>query len=114
MLVALNSIASDQACPTKDTIKKITQLLNYAATHPNPTVCFKASDMVPHIDSDASYLSKSKSCSCITSYHYLSSMPANTKKAAPNLPLNGAINVFSNILEQVIFSAAEANLGGLF
>jgi hypothetical protein len=35
MLVALSSIATKQANPTKDTLAQTKQLLDYAATHPD-------------------------------------------------------------------------------
>ena len=57
MLVALNSIANDQAAATTETNIDINHLLDYAATHPSVTVRFHASGMRLHVDSDASYLS---------------------------------------------------------
>ena len=38
MLVALNSISSQQAAPTQATMYQLNQLLDYAATHPNATI----------------------------------------------------------------------------
>ena len=43
-------------------------LLNYAATHPDATVRFRASDMILHIHSDASYLSKPKARSALEAF----------------------------------------------
>jgi hypothetical protein len=57
MLVALGTLASAQ---TKGTAA---QLLDYAATHPNAILQYKASDMVIHVHSDASYLSEPNACS---------------------------------------------------
>jgi hypothetical protein len=60
MLAAIGSIATQQANATEATMKAITKLLNYCARHPSATVRFHASGMCLKIESDASYLSKSK------------------------------------------------------
>ena len=57
LLMALSTIASEQATATKTTIKNAKQLLDYLAWHPNATIRFHASDMILNIHSDASYLS---------------------------------------------------------
>jgi hypothetical protein len=110
MLVALSSLASAQAQGTEATALAATRLLNYAATNPNAVLRFHASDMVLHIDSDASYLSEPKSRSRAGGYHYLSNHPQ------PNTtpPLNGAFHVVSNIMRNVLASATEAEVGALF
>ena len=46
MLPALETLATQQASPTKNTMKKIKQFLDYAATHPDAVVTYHASDMV--------------------------------------------------------------------
>jgi hypothetical protein len=118
MLVALGTLASDQSEPTTDTLTAMTQLLNYAATHPDAVVEFRASDMVLHIKSDASYLSESKGRSRFAGYHYLSDMPSNPTKAPhPDNPPpthNGAIDVPYQIMDHVMASAAKAEFGTLF
>ena len=58
MLTALGSISAQQAKGTEKTYAGTLWLLNYAATHPNTTIRYTASDMILHIHSDASYLSK--------------------------------------------------------
>ena len=58
MLAALGSISAQQAKGTDKTYADTLWLLNYAATHPNSTIRYTASDMVLHIHSNASYLSK--------------------------------------------------------
>jgi hypothetical protein len=42
-------------------MEKAKQLLDYLATYPDTTICFKASDMILNIHFDASYLSESDS-----------------------------------------------------
>jgi hypothetical protein len=60
MLVAIRSITTQQASATKATMRAITKLLNYCATHLNAVIRFYASGMCLKIESDASYLSESK------------------------------------------------------
>ena len=60
ILHALSAIASEQAKPTKKTIERIHQLLDYMATQPDAIVRFYASDMILNLHSDASYLSAGK------------------------------------------------------
>ena len=54
MLAALGLIATQQASPTANTMRKIKQLLNYAATHPDAAVTYRSSNMVLAAHSDAS------------------------------------------------------------
>jgi hypothetical protein len=58
MLTALGSLATQQANPTKNTMAKVTQFLDYAATHPDAIVTYHVSDMVLAGHSNASYLSE--------------------------------------------------------
>ena len=58
MLVPLSAIASMQAEPTEQTLEKVQQFLDYAASNPNAVLTYSASDMVLAIHSDASYLSE--------------------------------------------------------
>ena len=60
MLAALGSIATQQASPTSNTMRKIKQLLDYAATHPDAAVTYWSSNLILADHSDASYLSDTK------------------------------------------------------
>ena len=60
MLTALSAIASAQAEPTEETMTRCKQFLDYAATHQDAILTYKASDMVLVVHSDASYLSEPK------------------------------------------------------
>ena len=51
---------------------RITQFLNYAATHPNATIRYKKSDMHLWIHTYATYLSKPKARSRASGFHYFS------------------------------------------
>ena len=118
MLVAIGEIATQQAKGTQATMQAITQLLNYCATHPNASIRYVASDMCLHIDSDASYLSVSKARSRFAGFHYLSNSPRDPAIAPTSMdpppPANGAILTPCSIMREVVSSAAEAELGGLF
>jgi Reverse transcriptase (RNA-dependent DNA polymerase) len=107
MLVALGSLAAAQAKGTQQTAIACTKLLNYAATHPDAVIRYKASDMILHIHSDASYLSESQARSRVGGFFFLGT---NSKEP----PINGAIHVVSQIMTNVMASAAEAEVGGLF
>ena len=56
MLPALNTLAEQQSSPTKNTEASINHFLDYAATNPSAIIQYNASNMILHIDSEASYL----------------------------------------------------------
>jgi Reverse transcriptase (RNA-dependent DNA polymerase) len=118
LLVALGALASEQATATEMTVQRITHLLNYCASNPEASIRFIKSDMVLHVESDASYLSLPKATSRVGGYHYLSSKSSKPGVAPthdkPMPPMNGAINVVCNILRVVVSSASEAEMAGLF
>jgi hypothetical protein len=115
MLAAIGTIATQQASATKQTMKAVVQLLNYCATHPDAVVRYSASDMVLHIESDASYLSAAKARSRSAGYHFLSDRPSDPPDPTAAPPkANGAINVHCTVMREVLASAAEAELAALF
>ena len=114
MLVALGSIGSAQAHGTTATAKAATKLLNYAATHPDAAILFKASKMILHIHSDASYLSEPKARSRAGGYFFLSDDTDATQQGPTSPMLNGAIHIVSSIMGNVMASATEAEVGALF
>ena len=59
-LVGLNSIEIQQTSATDSTLKRTEYLLDYAATHPDAKIRYRASDMILQIHTDASYLSEPK------------------------------------------------------
>ena len=112
MLTAIGTLASQQAKATQDTMIGLTQLLNYCATHPNATIRYTASDMILHVESDASYLSETKARSRAGGYHYLGNLPGSANDNATSS--NGAVNILCQIMREVLSSAAEAELAALF
>ena len=57
ILTALGSIATQQANPDENTMKKVELFLDYAATHPDAIVTFQYSNMIPAVHSKALYIS---------------------------------------------------------
>ena len=107
MLVALNELGSAQAHGTEATAEATVKLLNYAATHPDAVIRYKASKMIYRIHTDASYLSCPKARSRAGGYHYLSD-------DSDDPPLNAPILADVHILRNVMGSAAEAEVGGAY
>lgn len=125
MLVALSAIAS--APHSEAAAIAVTQLLNYAATHPDATIRYHNSDMILHVHSDASYLSEPGAKSRSGGYFYLSDKlpPTATSSSGditPSSPptllhlpmMNGSVHTPATILRVVVASAAEAELGALY
>jgi hypothetical protein len=110
VLMALSTIASEQAKGTEQTWQRCKQLLDYLATNPNATVRFYASDMILNIHSDASYLSEKNAHSRACGHFFMGWKPNATKP----IKLNGAFFTLCSILRFVVASAAEAELGALF
>jgi hypothetical protein len=116
LLVTLGMLAWAQSKGTEATMQAATQLLNYCATHPDATIRFHASGMVLHIHSDASYLSASGARSRLGGYFFLSDnvgYTAPTPDSQPP-PFNAPVLVNSAIIQAILSSAAEAELGTLF
>jgi hypothetical protein len=107
MLTALSSLATQQANPTQQTLQHIGQFLDYAMTHQDASISYRASKMILAAHSDASYLSETKARSRAGGHFFLSEnddVPRN----------NGAILTIAQIIKAVMSSAAEAELGALY
>ena len=107
MLMALSTIASDQASPTERTMKKTLKFLDYVASHPDAVLTYNASSMVLNVHSDASYLVEPKARSRGGGHYFLSDN-------APDPADNGAVLNIAQIIKNVMSSAAEAEIGALF
>jgi hypothetical protein len=116
MLVALGTIAAAQT--NHQSAQAVTQLLNYAATNPDASILYHASDMVLHVHLDASHQSESHARSRSGGFFFMSSNdPNHTTTIDPHAsppPINGNVHVPSTILKVVVSSAAKAELGALF
>ncbi|KAL7487198.1 hypothetical protein ACHAW6_012800 [Cyclotella cf. meneghiniana] len=107
MLTALSAIALEQSSPTEETMKKVKQFLDYAASQEDAVIAYKASDMVEAVYSDASYLGEAKAWSRASGLHFLS----RNEQFPPN---NAALSNISMIIRAVMSSVVEAELGALF
>ena len=106
MLHAINDISLSAAKGTEATLDAITYLLNYAHTHPNTEIIYRASDMVLRVDSDAAYLVAPEARSRAGGYHYMSNKKGSI--------FNGPVLVLAKVIKNVMASATEAELGALF
>jgi hypothetical protein len=107
LAAALSSIASRQSKGTEATLQATRQLLDYVATHPNPSIQYLASDMILALDTDGSYLSELDGKSRAAAYMFL------TKKDDPDFH-NGAVLILSSIIKHVMASASETEIASLF
>ena len=107
MLTTLSSIASTQAEPTEETMANTKLFMDYAATHQDAIITYRASNMVLVVHSNASYLSEPKAQSRAGGHFFLSS---DTKDPANN----GAVLNIAQLIKAVMSSAAEAKLGALY
>ena len=110
IIMALSAIASEQAAATENTERKVLNILNYLATHPEAKIRFHASDMLLNVHSDASYLSETRARSRLAGYFFLGSKIVKGEK----IKMNGNIFVSCGILKIVVCSAAEEELAALF
>jgi hypothetical protein len=78
------------------------QLLDYLTTYPYATIRYHASDMILHINSDASYLSVSYAHSRLGSMFFCGGKPPNEDN------LNGSIFNVESVIKNVVASAAES------
>ena len=76
---------------------------------------FSARDMILHIASDGSYLSESKSRSCVGGIFYLSSkLPQHNQAPDCNHPFNAPFHVVAKILKIITISAMETEVAATF
>jgi hypothetical protein len=107
--IPINVLASEQSNATEVTADKVLKLLNYCHTHPETKIRYHASDMILHIQSDASYLSENEANSRAEGFFYMGNTTQNDKKLT-----DGAILIVSKVLKHVISSAAKAEIGAVF
>ncbi len=107
LLCPISAIASQSSKPTTDTMQQTLQLLNYLATQEDAVLSYHASNMVLAVHSDASYLSEPKAHSRAGGHFFLSS----DTTIPPN---NGTVLSIAHIIKNVMSSATEAELAGLY
>jgi hypothetical protein len=108
MNVALSSLASQQTKGTQRTAQDANKFLNYCASHPQATLRYYASDMILKLHSDASYNSEPQARSRLGGHFYLG------KRDNEQDTHQGAILATTSIMQSVLSSAAEAEIGALY
>ena len=112
ILVATGSIGSSQANATQFTREECDWLMDYVACHPLSVIRYHASGMILYIHSDASYLSESRARSRAGGHFFLSSKPLDPTKPPVNIPpLNGPIHTLCKIIDVVVGSTSESEIG---
>jgi hypothetical protein len=113
MLKKITELGSLQANATEQVSRQVDAFLQYAATYPVTKITYHASDiMTLHNPSDASYLGETRGRSRIAGFHFLGQQ--HRSGTIPIAPINGGLLIRSSILDVVVSSAKEAELGGLF
>jgi hypothetical protein len=92
-------LAAVQTHATTNKTKHTTQLLDFAATHPNAAVRYVPSKMVLHVHSDASYLSEPE---------------ARSQAGVLSPVINGAVHINSQTMKNGLASATEAEVAACF
>jgi hypothetical protein len=112
MLKKITELGSMQATATEKVSRQVSDFLQFAANYPVTKVTYHASDMTLHTHSDASYLGETRGRSRIAGFHFLGQQ--HRPGSIPTTPINGGLLIRSSILDVVVSSAFEADLGGLF
>ena len=106
MCHALNVLSTQITCGTEKTLLAQQLFLNYCASNPEAEKLYKASDMILFVDSDAAYLVAPSARSRAGGFFYLGNKNGNM--------INGSILILATVIKQVMASAAEAEIAGLF
>ena len=107
LLVALSELGFTQAAATKLTKTDLSQLIDYLSTYPEDGILYRSSAMILSAHSDAVYLNVSRARSRAVAHIMLS-------ENNPVPSLNGPVLTITQIIKNVMSSAAEAELSGLF
>ena len=102
----MNHLGSQKSKGTQKLMQAVTHFLNYAASNPSAKIIYRKSDMLYKVDSDAAYLVCPQARSRAGGYHYLGNKDNNL--------FNGPIYILATIIKNVMASAAEAEVAGLF
>ena len=115
MFMYLNPIASEQGKAISNTYESVACLLDCTSPHPDVVLNISASEMVLHINSDASYVCEPKSKSRAGGHYFLRERPIDMNKPTTRQPTNnGAIHIKLWIQRNVLASANKAEVGALF
>jgi hypothetical protein len=107
ILPAVCALASEQARLTLATLSRLDRLLGYVSAHPDGCRVYRPSDMVLHVLSDASFLSRPIAGSVAGNFRYLGNV-------ADDGFINHPIAAHSTRIPVVCSSVAEAETAGVF
>lgn len=107
ILPAVTHLASLQSQPTQNVLLAAHRLLAYCSRYPNNALRYHACDMILHVQSDASYLSRPQARSVAGALFYLGNTDQPTH-------INGSVHALSSIIPSVVASVAEAEYAALF
>jgi hypothetical protein len=109
LIMPINVLASEQSKATAFTADKVIKLLNYCNSHRETKIRYHASDIILHIQSDASYLSEKEAKSRAGGFFYMGSSTKTDKTLN-----NGENLIISKALKHVMSSKEEAEIGAVF
>jgi hypothetical protein len=109
MMHGLNDLATQTTTGTQITAAAMEHFLNYCATNPNAALLCRASNMVLMNDSDTAYLVVPGAKSRAGGHTCFGNQPDNPKQI-----INGAIYALAKLIKNVMSSAAETEVAGLF
>ena len=104
---AVKMLSEEQSSPTEDTNKAVQQNIDYCRRYPNNILIFTACDIVLHIQSDASYLSRRNARSVAGGLYYLGNRGKPTA-------INNPLDVLCQIIDVIVSSAFETEYAALF
>ena len=108
----LNLLEAVHTEPKIETEKQTTQHLNCRATYTEEVKEYTRSGMILRIYSDAYYISEPEAQSRAGGYFFLGPKSSTPILSMP--PQNGPLHIECSIMSNVMASATEAELGGLF
>jgi len=108
MLPITTFISKKQSAPTKNTLEATLQLLDYAASHPNHKVTFRACDMQLRIQSDGSHLSQENAGSIAGGIHYCCNYDDGPEV------INGLLLAVCSTITTICGSASETEYASLY
>eukprot|EP00957_Ditylum_brightwellii_P116804 8908745-Ditylum_brightwellii.AAC.1 len=113
--MGLNALTSQQATATEKTAKAVVMILNYYTAYSDAVLRYHKSDMVLHVHSGASYLSKVEARSRAGGHFFVSENLESYTKLPSQLPKNNeAVHTECTKIRTVMASAAEAEVDALF
>lgn len=83
-------------------------------TYPNVTIVYSASDIVLHIDCDASYRSLPHARGRAIGNYFLSNKSSNPLPSTAPSRSNGPIYVLCKLMRNILASAAESEIAAFF